>query len=229
MNVRAVIVAGGGSNFGSMRRACQRIGIEAAISDDPIQIGAATHVILPGVGAAAHAMRALRESGLDLVLARLTQPLLGVCLGMQLLYEFSEEADRAEALPPETAGAVHAARPSSDLSSPTQAASPVRCLGLIPGTVRRLPAAPSWPHMGWNRLAFEQPASPLLKGIGTDDWFYFVHGYAAPVESHTIACSDHGEVFGAVVANANVYGAQFHPEKSASAGRRLLMNFFALT
>ena len=204
MNVRAVIVPGGGANYGSLRQACQRIGIDIEVSDDPARIRGATHVILPGVGAAAHAMRALRERGIDRVLTRLTQPLLGVCLGMQLLFESSEESEA------------------------TQPGRAIPCLGLIPGTVRRLPAAPTWPHMGWNRMIFDQPDHPLLAGLTADDWFYFVHGYAAPINDYTIACSDHGERFAAIVARGDVYGAQFHPEKSATAGRRLLANFFGL-
>ncbi len=218
MNVRAVIIAAGGANYGSLREACRRIGVDVEVNDDPTRIRAATHVILPGVGAAAHATRALREGGLDRVLAQLPQPLLGVCLGMQLLFEASEET-------PAAPNAEHHPHPNPFLEEEGLS----ECLGLIPGAVRRLPAAPSWPHMGWNRLTFDQPAHPLLARIGANDWFYFVHGYAAPVNAHTIAHSDHGEPFAAVVARGNVYGVQFHPEKSAAAGRRLLTNFFALT
>jgi glutamine amidotransferase len=196
MKTRAIIVAAGGANYGSLREACRRIGVEADLSDDPQRIAAATHVILPGVGAAAQAMRALRERGLDRTLAKLGQPLLGVCLGMQLLFEASDEGG-------------------------------VDGLGLIPGTVRRLPAAPSWPHMGWNTLPTRAPHA-LLEGLDADAWFYFVHGYAAPVDACTIAASEHGTPFAAAVARGNVLGAQFHPEKSAGAGRRLLANFFAL-
>lgn len=198
MSLRAVIVAAGGANFGSLREACRRIGVDAVASDDPARIRNATHVILPGVGAAAQAMRGLRERGLDAVLTRLAQPLLGVCLGMQLLFESSEEGS-------------------------------IDGLGLIPGRVCRLPPAPSWPHMGWNQITFDVPAHPLLAGLGANDWFYFVHGYAAASNALTIARCEHGAAFAAIVADRNICGAQFHPEKSATAGRRLLANFFAIT
>jgi glutamine amidotransferase len=206
MSVRAVIVAGGGANYGSLREACRRVGIDAEVGDDPVRIRNATHVILPGVGAAAQAMAVLRERGLDRVLQSLEQPLLGICLGMQLLFDASEESTKA--LPDE---------------------SETVCLGILPGTVRRLPPAPSWPHMGWNQIVSDRPAHPLFEGLRANDWYYFVHGYAAPADDSAIAHCDHGTPFPAAVARNNVYGTQFHPEKSAAAGRRLLANFFALT
>ena len=252
MSVRTVIVAAGGATFGSLSEACRRVGVDAEVSDDPSRIRNATHVILPGVGAAAQAMRGLRERGLDAVLAKLSQPLLGVCLGMQLLYEASEEvactssrehhphpnpsgpqtqssgvhrrADQWSAnapLHPLEGEGFKAERPDAIETSP--------CLGLLAGTVRRLPPAPSWPHMGWNQITFDGSPHPLLDGLGADDWFYFVHGYAAPKSAQTIAHCDHGAAFSAVIADRNVYGTQFHPEKSATAGRRLLTNFFALS
>ncbi|MDR2011632.1 MAG: imidazole glycerol phosphate synthase subunit HisH [Rhodanobacter sp.] len=196
MNVRAYIIAAGGANYGSLREACRRVGVEAEVGDDPARIAAATHVILPGVGNAAHAMHALRSRDLDRVLRSLTQPLLGICLGMQLLFERSAEGD-------------------------------AQGLGILPGAVQRLPMAPRWPHMGWNQARLTHPHA-LFDGIADDDWFYFVHGYAVPVTAQTIASTDHGTVFAAAVAHGHVAGVQFHPEKSASAGRRLLKNFFAL-
>lgn len=196
MNARAIIVPAGGANYGSLREACRRVGVDTEISDDPRRIAAATHVILPGVGAAGHAMRSLRERGLDRGLKRLAQPLLGICLGMQLLFEHSDEDD-------------------------------VAGLGLLAGSVARLPPAPSWPHMGWNTLG-RRIEHPLLAGIGDSDWFYFVHGYAAPIGADTLAATSHGDTFSSVIAHGNVFGAQFHPEKSAAAGRRLLTNFFAI-
>jgi len=201
MNARPYIVTAGGANFGSLREALRRLGVEADIGDDVQRMRAATHLILPGVGAAAPAMQALRERGLDRVLARLTQPLLGICLGMQLLFERSDE---------------------------TSSGTAVECLGLLHGGVHRLSAAPGWPHMGWNRIAPGRTPHALLDGIGSDDWFYFVHGYAASGGACTIAHAEHGAPFAAAVAAGNIHGVQFHPEKSATAGRRLLANFLAL-
>jgi imidazoleglycerol phosphate synthase glutamine amidotransferase subunit HisH len=307
MSVRAVIVPGSGANYGSLREACRRVGVDAEISDDRARIIAATHVLLPGVGAAGHAMRNLRDRGLDRVLREITQPLLGICLGMQLLLESSEESleapelarrrdlDEAAVAPcPPTVSSLEERTgvkgrsgtfdtiavcsapleanrlrqqpeiaalspceglPAHPTLSPNDEAvggeglkrrAPVlptdlkssglrfpsretHCLGLLPSRVLRLPAAPSWPHMGWNRMIVDQPTHPLLAGIGAEDWFYFVHGYAAPVSAQTIAHCDHGQSFAAIVAHGNVHGVQFHPEKSAVAGRRLLANFFALT
>lgn len=201
-SVRAVILPAGGANYGSLREACRRVGVDATVSADEHAIRTATHVILPGVGAAGHAMRSLREQGLECALKRAQQPLLGICLGMQLLFESSLESDASHA---ET-----------------------HCLGLLGGQVQRLPASPSWPHMGWNTLQ-RRVEHPLLDGIDERDWFYFVHGYAAPVGTDTLASCDHGGRFSAVVARDHVFGTQFHPEKSAAAGRRLLANFFAIT
>jgi len=193
--MRVVLVDGGGSNIGSVRYALQRLGVEAELTGEADVIRAADRVILPGVGAAAEGMRKLRQHGLVEVLRTLQRPLLGVCVGMQLLFEFSEEED-------------------------------VDCLGLLPGRVARLPAGPGVrvPHMGWNTLARRRDAS-LVEGIDEGAHAYFVHSYAAPAGADCLAASTHGREFAAVVQRGNVAGAQFHPERSAEVGARLLKNF----
>ncbi len=193
---QVVVVPVGGANFGSLRRALRRLDVEPVFSADRDRVEAASHVILPGVGSAGAAMRSIRAQGVDQWLPRLTQPVLGICLGMQLLFEASEEGD-------------------------------CRTLGLLPGRVQRLPAEPVWPHMGWNRLQGIDTSAPLLAGLGEDDWFYFVHGYAVSEGAVTLASSTSGAAFTAVAGRGNVFGTQFHPEKSARAGRRVLQNFLA--
>jgi glutamine amidotransferase len=192
-----VVLPVGGANFASLAHAFRRLGVDVAFSDDPLRIAEASHVVLPGVGAARPAMAALRERGLDRTLMQLNQPLLGICLGMQLLFEHSEEGG----------------------GTPT--------LGLLPGRVERLPPSPTWPHMGWNTIAPTAPRVALLDGISGNDWFYFVHGYAAPVDSYTTASCEFGRSFSASVSSGNVHGVQFHPEKSSVAGRAVLANFLA--
>jgi glutamine amidotransferase len=196
MNV--VLVDAGGTNIGSVRYALQRLGTDAELTSDPDRIRAASHVILPGVGAAAPGMRMLRETGLVDVLRGLTQPVLGVCLGMQLLCERSEEGD-------------------------------TECLGVIPATVRRFAGAPGLrvPHMGWNTLDVTHPHC-LTAGLREGDTAYFVHSFAVPTGSYTLAASEHGAPFSAVVASGNFMGMQFHPERSAGVGAQLLRNFLSL-
>jgi glutamine amidotransferase len=193
-----VIVACGGANIASLRFALERLDAPAELSSDPQRIRRASHIILPGVGAAPDAMVRLRSSGLDSLIPSLTQPVLGICLGMQLLHESSAEG-------------------------------PTRCLGVIPGETIRLEDAPGRPvpHMGWNTLDMEQP-SPLLEGLGARDHAYFVHSYAVPQGAATLATCRYGAAFSACVAWRNFYGVQFHPERSAAAGARLLRNFIGL-
>lgn len=193
-----VLVDGGGTNIGSVRYALQRLGVDADLSADAARIGRATHVILPGVGAAGPGMAKLRAAGLVDVLKSLTRPLLGVCLGMQLLFERSEE------------GATE-------------------CLGLLPGEIRHFARAPGLrvPHMGWNELRVDRDDA-LLAGLGGAPYAYFVHSYAAPLTAATLASADHGGAFSAVVRRGNVCGMQFHPERSAAVGARLLKNFLEL-
>ncbi|QWT22419.1 imidazole glycerol phosphate synthase subunit HisH [Bacillus sp. NP157] len=196
--MRVVLVDAGGTNIGSVRYALQRLGTDAELTADPVRIRAASHVILPGVGAAGPGMRRLREAGLVEVLRGLTQPVLGVCLGMQLLCERSEEGDT------ECLGVVPAS---------------VRHLPDTPGL--------RVPHMGWNTL-HATGAHCLTAGLREGDTAYFVHSYAVPVGDYTLVSSEHGVPFSAVVTAGNFMGMQFHPERSASVGAQLLRNFLLL-
>jgi glutamine amidotransferase len=196
---RLAIIDSGGANIASLRFAVQRLGIESDLTTDPARLKAASHVLLPGVGAAAACMGRLQQAGIVDTIRELRQPLLGICAGMQLLFDSSEEGD-------------------------------VACLGLLPGRVRRFPDRERLPvpHMGWNQLEFSR-TSPLLNGIHSGDYVYFVHSYAAPVSAATLATTRYGDEFAAVVQRGNVCGAQFHPERSAKVGAQLLKNFLQLT
>jgi imidazole glycerol-phosphate synthase subunit HisH len=195
-NVVALIDAGG-ANLGSVRYALEREGATVEIVRDADGLRGTRRVILPGVGAAPPAMKLLRERGLVDALRQLQVPLLGICLGMQLLFESSEEGD-------------------------------VACLGVLPGSVRRLSAVSGIrvPHMGWNQMRAVRDDA-LLQDIRDGAQAYFVHSYAAPVTQDCVAACTHGERFAAVVRRGNVMGAQFHPERSAGAGAMLLRNFLA--
>jgi glutamine amidotransferase len=170
------------------------------VTSDWNAIRDATHVVLPGVGTAAACMKRLRENGLDKVVPRLTQPLLGICVGMQLLYERSEESAT------ECLGLLE---------------GDVRLLPSSEGV--------RVPHMGWNRLGVEgSPAHPLVDGLDGAS-VYFVHSYAAPPSPRALATTTHGIPFCAMAAKGSVMGAQFHPERSSRAGARLLQNFLSLS
>ncbi len=192
---RIALIDAGGANLGSVRYALERLGAAPRIVRDAGELAGADRIVLPGVGAAAPAMAALRERGFDAALRDAAVPVLGICLGMQLLYEASDEGDTT-------------------------------CLGAIPGKVCRMLPAPGVriPHMGWNALS-DIAADPLLEGIAQGDRAYFVHGYAAPVGADTMATARHGERFSAIVRRGLYCGAQFHPERSADCGARLLRNF----
>jgi glutamine amidotransferase len=196
--LEVVIIDNGGANLASLRHALGRLGARSLVSTDPATVAAAPRVLLPGVGAAADAMARLHATGLIDCIQNLRQPLLGICLGMQLLYSYSEEGD--------TAG-----------------------LGLLPGRVRRLPSAQGRPvpHMGWNTCQ-RLREYPLLAGLRQGDYFYFAHSYAAEVAGHTLATTAYGPPLSAVVQRENFHGVQFHPERSAAAGARLLRNFLDL-
>lgn len=193
------LIDAGGANLGSVRYALERLGVDVRMVREPAELNGVQCVILPGVGAAAEGMRRLHAQGLVQPLRELQVPLMGICLGMQLLFERSEEGE-------------------------------VECLGLLPGVVHRMQPAEGVrvPHMGWNTLLMLRE-SPLLNGVVTGSSAYFVHSYAAPVTSDTVAACDHGGQFTAVVQRGRLCGAQFHPERSADAGARILRNFIEIT
>ena len=196
------IIDNGGANIASLRYALERLGASSHLTSDASELRTARRVILPGVGAAADAMARLRALGLDELIPQLTQPVLGICLGMQLLFASSEEGDEGE---------------------------DTECLGLIAERVARFPPRRDFPvpHMGWNQLRVVTP-SPLLAGVRDGDHFYFVHSYAAPLGPWTLAATDYGGEFSAAVHHGNFHGVQFHPERSAQPGARVLANFLEL-
>jgi len=189
------IIDSGGANISSVKHALRRLGAEPVFTSDAATIKAAERVILPGVGAAGAAMSRLRELDLVDCIRGLKQPVLGICLGMQLLFEQSQEDE-------------------------------VECLGVIPGKLRKLQAEDGLrvPHMGWNTTTVVRE-DPLLNGLPSNPWYYFVHSYFAPTGDSTLATCTHGTTFAAIVGKENFFGVQFHPERSARHGARLLANF----
>lgn len=196
---QVALIDAGGANLGSVCDALERLGARVTVVRDGDGLRDAERVILPGVGAAAPGMRLLRERGFVEVLRESRMPLLGVCLGMQLLFESSEEGDV------ECLGLI-----------------PGRIFKLKNAPGIRVP------HMGWNTFVHVQD-SPLMAGIDAASSAYFVHGYAAPVTADCLAGSDHGQPFAAIVQRDHVCGAQFHPERSGATGARLLSNFLSWT
>ena len=195
---QVVVIELGCANTASVLFALERLGAEAVLSSDAAEIRAADRVVLPGVGAAGFVMSRIHELGLYDTIRGLTQPLMGVCLGQQLLFDSSEEGD-------------------------------VACLGLIPGRVVKMDAPKPLvvPHMGWNQLQAVRE-DPLTAGLNAGDYAYFVHSFVCPVTEHTLAQSTYGAPFAAMVRKGNVWGCQFHPERSARAGARILQNFLGL-
>ncbi|MCP4276575.1 MAG: imidazole glycerol phosphate synthase subunit HisH [Gammaproteobacteria bacterium] len=189
------IIDGGGANIASLRFALKRLGADSELTTDPDTIRAARRVILPGVGAAADAMEKLRSAGLDKVIPALTQPLLGICLGMQLLFDSSEEEDAT------CLGIIEGRAHLFDIAQD----QPV-------------------PHMGWNRVK-QTRNTVLFNGIPDGAYFYFVHSYALDTVAATTGRTSYGRNFTSVVHQGNFMGAQFHPERSGKYGARLLQNF----
>tara|TARA_B100000282_G_C31579029_1_gene420212 strand:+ start:51 stop:680 length:630 start_codon:yes stop_codon:yes gene_type:complete len=199
---KIVIVNTGCANISSVRFALERLGVEVDVSDDVKVIKSADKVFLPGVGTAAAAMASIKQKALADTLQTLTQPVLGVCLGMQLMVETSAEGG-------------------------FQGAGNIDCLNLMPGHVARMESkGVRLPHMGWNTVAHKEES--LFKGIPQDTYFYFVHSFAVPEYEHTLASCTYGNTFSAAINKDNFYGVQFHPERSGEAGAQLLTNFVNL-
>ena len=198
MSQETAVIRYNAGNIRSVLLALERIGASAVVTDDPERIRSADRVLFPGVGEASSAMRYLRERGLDEVILSLRQPFLGICLGMQLMCRHSEEND-------------------------------TECLGIFDEDVRRfVPGVQSLkvPQMGWNAIGSLQ--GPLFRGIEEGTHLYFVHSYHATLGPDTRAVTQHIVPFSAALSRDNFHGVQFHPEKSATAGERILRNFLEL-
>lgn len=190
------IVKYNAGNIQSVLFAMERLGVQAAVTDDAEKLMAADKVIFPGVGEAASAMRYLRERKLDEVIRNLRQPVLGICLGMQLLCRHSEEGD-------------------------------TECIAIFDNKVQRFSGHLKVPQIGWN-LVEGKSGSPLFEGLEQPAYFYFVHSYFANLGKDTLAETSYIVPFSSALQSNNFYGVQFHPEKSAAAGERLLQNFLNL-
>jgi imidazole glycerol-phosphate synthase subunit HisH len=182
-------------NIKSVQNALTRLGYDSIISDDPLELNKADKVIFPGVGEASSAMQYLKARGLDITIRSLKQPLLGICLGLQLMCRFSEEAN-------------------------------TECIGIFDTDVRLFPPVDKIPHMGWNN--FLTMRGDLFKNISVNDDVYYVHSYYAEISSCTSATCDYILPFSAAMNRDNFYATQFHPEKSAEVGEKILKNFLEL-
>ncbi len=200
---KVVIIDTGCANVSSVKFAIERLGYDVTISKDPAVVLDADKLFLPGVGTASEAMKNLEERDLIELVKKVEKPLLGICLGMQLLGKLSQEKGQ-------------------------KADEIVECLGLCDGEVRLLQTGDlPLPHMGWNTVS-ANPGHPLFKDIEEGEYFYFVHSFAMPVGDYTIAQCDYGNPFSAAVQTGNYYGVQFHPERSSKAGSKLIQNFLEL-
>jgi glutamine amidotransferase len=194
----AVIDYGAG-NIRSIEKALEHVGAQVQVTDDPAVVARAHAVVLPGVGSGGAAMARMVEHGLDEAIREATQqgkPFLGICLGMQLLADHHDEGE-------------------------------VDGLQLFRGTVRRIPQGPKIPHMGWNQIRPLQENLPIFAGVPSDAYFYFAHSYyVEPQDQQGVAAlTDYGSPYCSVIATEQVWGTQFHPEKSGDVGMQLLKNF----
>lgn len=197
--MKIVIIKYNAGNIRSVLFALERIGAEAEVTDDPEQIHGADKVIFPGVGEASSAMQYLKERKLDRLILDLRQPVLGICLGMQLLCSHSEENN-------------------------------TECLGVFSEKIKKfIPVKDEplkVPQMGWNNIY--DLKSELYTGVPENSYCYFVHGYYAALGETTISKTDYVQPYSSGLHSNNFYGVQFHPEKSAAAGERILKNFIQL-
>lgn len=194
------IVKYNAGNIQSVLFALERLGVDAKVTDDQDELFAADKVIFPGVGAARSAMDSLKEKGLDTIIKQLKQPVLGICVGMQLLFEHSEEGD-------------------------------TECLGIIPAKVKLFAPPPpkggfKVPQVGWNEIY--NLKSPLFKDVKQNSYVYYVHSYYAEMNAYSIATTDYCLEYCGAVQKDNFYGVQFHTEKSAKVGEKILSNFLSL-
>ena len=203
--MKIAIIKYNAGNVQSVLYALQRLGIDAVVTDDHSEIKAADKVIFPGVGHAASAMDYLKEKELDQLIISLKQPVLGICLGLQLLCNFTEEGN-------------------------------TKCLGIFNADVKRFDDSVfqnknlvpvKIPHMGWNTIT--GLSSPLMEGIAEDSYVYFVHSYYAELSKETIATTDYIHPFSSAMHKDNFFGVQFHTEKSAEVGEKILSNFLKLS
>lgn len=195
-----VIIDCCGTNISSVQAAITRLGKESIFSHDKEVIKSASHVILPGVSTANMAMTRLKKYGLVDLIPQLKMPVLGICCGMQILYDYSAEGDV------DCLGII----PGKVIALPHSNGLAI-------------------PHMGWNQLELIAPQNPLLKDIKRDSYCYFVHSYASPVADETLAATEYSMAFSAIIQHKNFYGVQFHPERSGVVGATLLKNFLELS
>lgn len=189
------IVKYSAGNIKSVQNALIRLGYKSIITDDPSELINSEKVIFPGVGEASSAMLYLRERGLDRIIISLKQPVLGICLGLQLMCRFSEEGE-------------------------------TKCLGVFDTDVRLFPPVDKIPHMGWNNCLTMK--GDLFKGLTINSDLYYVHSYYAEISTCTVATCDYILPFSAAMQQGNFYATQFHPEKSAETGEKILKNFLEL-